>query len=76
MAERAVAAGATAVYPVTEEHGWLLGRVQDPFGHQWEIGKPLVPWPPAGGRPEGQAARQGSGNPRAPETAATRRARD
>ena len=53
MAERARAAGATAVYPVSEAHGWLLGRVQDPFGHQWEIGKPLVPWPPADGQPEG-----------------------
>ena len=45
---RAVAAGATERAPVAAEHGWLLGRVEDPFGHQWEIGKPLVPWPPAG----------------------------
>ena len=45
---RAVAAGATEQAPVAAEHGWLLGRVEDPFGHQWEIGKPLVPWPPAG----------------------------
>jgi PhnB protein len=44
---RAVAAGATEVYPVAEEHGWRLGRIADPFGHHWEIGKPLVPWPPA-----------------------------
>jgi PhnB protein len=44
--ERAVAAGATQVYPVGEEHGWLLGRIADPFGHHWEIGRPLVPWPP------------------------------
>jgi PhnB protein len=44
--QRAVAAGATAVRPVTEEHGWLLGRIADPFGHHWEIGKPLVEWPP------------------------------
>ena len=42
---RAVAAGATEVYPVAEEHRWLLGRIVDPFGHHWEIGKPLVPWP-------------------------------
>jgi PhnB protein len=48
---RAVAAGATRIYPVGEEHGWLLGRIEDPFGHHWEIGKPLVPWPPAGGGP-------------------------
>jgi uncharacterized glyoxalase superfamily protein PhnB len=23
--------------------------VVDPFGHHWEIGRPLGPWPPAGG---------------------------
>ena len=45
--QRAVAAGATEVYPVSEEHGWRLGRIVDPFGHHWEIGKPLIPWPPA-----------------------------
>jgi len=38
---RALAAGASQVYPVTEEHGWRLGRVVDPFGHHWEIGRPL-----------------------------------
>ena len=53
MAERALAAGAREIYPVLEEHGWLLGRLEDPYGHQWEIGKPLEPWPPAGGRPAG-----------------------
>jgi PhnB protein len=46
VAERALAAGAREVYPVLEEHGWLLGRVEDPYGHQWEIGKPLIAWPP------------------------------
>jgi PhnB protein len=51
--ERAVVAGATEVDPVGEEHGWRLGRVKDPFGHQWEIGKPLIAWPPASGRPGG-----------------------
>jgi PhnB protein len=49
--ERAKAAGAREVYPVAEEHGWRLGRVEDPYGHHWEIGVPLVPWPPAGGHP-------------------------
>jgi PhnB protein len=43
---RAIAAGATEVRPVTEEHGWRLGRIADPFGHHWEIGTPLIPWPP------------------------------
>ena len=43
---RAVALGATEVGPAAREHGWLLGRVHDPFGHLWEIGKPLADWPP------------------------------
>ena len=51
LIEQAVAAGATDVYPVGEEHGWRLGRIKDPFGHHWEIGTPLTPWPPADGRP-------------------------
>jgi PhnB protein len=38
---RALAAGAAEVYPVGEEHGWRLGRVVDPFGHHWEIGRQL-----------------------------------
>ncbi len=38
---RAVSAGAKQVFPVTEENGWRVGRVSDPFGHQWEIGKPM-----------------------------------
>jgi PhnB protein len=47
VVERALALGATEVFPVEEQHGWLLGRIEDPFGHHWEIGKPLVDWPPA-----------------------------
>lgn len=40
--ERAVKAGATIVWPVQDEpYGWRIGRVVDPFGHHWEIGKPL-----------------------------------
>jgi len=40
--ERAVAAGASAVHPVADQpYGWRVGRVVDPFGHHWEIGKPL-----------------------------------
>ena len=38
---RAIRAGAKEVYPVTEEHDWRIGRVVDPFGHHWEIGRPL-----------------------------------
>ena len=43
----AVAEGAREVLPVSEEHGWLLGRIEDPYGHHWEIGRPLGEWPPA-----------------------------
>jgi PhnB protein len=39
--ERAVAAGATVVWPVGNQYGWRLGRVADPFGHHWEIGREL-----------------------------------
>jgi PhnB protein len=40
---RAVAAGANVVWPVTDQpYGWRVGRVVDPFGHHWEIGKPLT----------------------------------
>jgi len=42
---RAVAAGAQARSPVVEEHGWRVGRLIDPFGHEWEIGKPSAAWP-------------------------------
>jgi PhnB protein len=36
---RAVAAGATQLVPVEDAHGWRLGRIVDPFGHHWEIGR-------------------------------------
>lgn len=42
----AVAAGAREVHSAADEHGWRLGRIEDPFGHHWEIGRPQVPWPP------------------------------
>jgi PhnB protein len=38
---RAVAAGAKQVIAVRDEYGWRVGRVVDPFGHHWEIGRPL-----------------------------------
>jgi uncharacterized glyoxalase superfamily protein PhnB len=37
---RAVAAGATESSSVGDEHGWRLGRIIDPFGHEWEVFKP------------------------------------
>jgi PhnB protein len=38
---RALAAGAAVVTPMDDRYGWRIGRVLDPFGHHWEIGKPL-----------------------------------
>jgi PhnB protein len=35
---QALAAGATEIFPVGEEHGWRLGRLADPFGLHWEVG--------------------------------------
>jgi PhnB protein len=52
----AVGLGATELAPVHEEHGWRLGRIRDPYGHPWEIGRPLGAWPPPGGRPGGHRA--------------------
>ena len=40
---KAVAAGAKQIWPVRNENGWFMGQVLDPFGHHWEIGKPLGP---------------------------------
>jgi PhnB protein len=41
--DQAVAAGASSISPVRDEsYGWRIGRVLDPYGHHWEIGKPLV----------------------------------
>jgi PhnB protein len=42
LCQRAVAAGASQVVPVRDEHGWRLGRILDPFGHHWEVGRPLM----------------------------------
>jgi PhnB protein len=38
---QAVAAGARAITQVEDAYGWRVGRVVDPFGHHWEIGRPL-----------------------------------
>lgn len=40
---RALAAGAKTVWPVADQdYGWRVGRLVDPYGHHWEIGKPLA----------------------------------
>ena len=42
VAKRAIAAGARALFPVEDQpYGWRQGRVVDPFGHHWLIGRPL-----------------------------------
>jgi PhnB protein len=38
---RSVAAGAKLVVPVADKHGWRLGRIVDPAGHHWEVGRQL-----------------------------------
>ena len=40
--ERAVKAGAKVVVGMKDDYGWRLGRVVDPYGHHWEIGRPDV----------------------------------
>jgi PhnB protein len=42
MFAKALVAGAQQVFAVGEAHGWRLDRLVDPFGHHWEIGRPLV----------------------------------
>ncbi len=42
VARQAISAGAKEVYPVADQdYGYRLGRILDPFGHHWEIFKPL-----------------------------------
>ena len=42
VAARAVAAGATVVFPIADQpYGMRQGRIADPFGHHWLIGRPL-----------------------------------
>jgi PhnB protein len=41
MFEQAINAGGTVIASMYEGHGWRVGRLADPFGHHWEIGRPL-----------------------------------
>jgi PhnB protein len=42
FAASAIAAGATEVYPVADQdYGYRLGHIIDPYGHHWEICRPL-----------------------------------
>ena len=39
---QAVAFGAKVIFPLTDhDYGYRQGRIEDPFGHQWVIGRPL-----------------------------------
>lgn len=38
--KKALKAGAREIYPVEKTHGWLVGRLEDPYGLHWEIGIP------------------------------------
>jgi PhnB protein len=41
--ERAIASGASEVAPVADQsYGLRQGRLADPFGHHWLIGRPLA----------------------------------
>lgn len=43
VAARAIAAGATEIFAVTDQpYGLRQGRVADPSGHHWLIGAPLA----------------------------------
>jgi len=42
VAKQAISAGAKEIYPVADQdYGYRLGIILDPFGHHWEIFKPL-----------------------------------
>jgi len=42
VAARAIAAGGREMFPVADQpYGMRQGRVVDPFGHHWLIGRPL-----------------------------------
>jgi PhnB protein len=42
MFARALAEGATQVAAMHDAHGWHVGRLVDPSGHAWEIGRELA----------------------------------
>jgi PhnB protein len=43
LVERAIASGAVEVAPIADQpYGLRQGRLADPFGHHWLIGRPLA----------------------------------
>lgn len=45
VVQEAIRTGATQISAVVDEHGWRVGRILDPFGHEWEVGRPAGEWP-------------------------------
>ena len=42
VVKQAEAFGAKVIFPVADhDYGYRQGRIEDPFGHQWVIGRPL-----------------------------------
>jgi PhnB protein len=42
IVKQAVTCGARIIFPVADhDYGFRQGRIEDPFGHQWVIGRPL-----------------------------------
>jgi PhnB protein len=39
--DQALQAGAEEINPIGEGNGWRVGRIADPYGNHWEIGRPL-----------------------------------
>ncbi len=39
--EHAISSGAKEINAVSEDNGWRIGRISDPFGNHWEIGRRL-----------------------------------
>ena len=44
--DTAIAAGASLKAQLEAGHGWEMGRITDPAGFEWEIGRPTGDWPP------------------------------
>jgi PhnB protein len=43
VASRAISAGANEIAPVADQdYGYRQGRIVDPFGHHWLVGRPLA----------------------------------
>jgi PhnB protein len=43
VANQAIAAGATELFPVVDQdYGYRQGRIIDPFGHHWVIGREIT----------------------------------